>query len=635
MTEATHQTEKLEFKAELKQLLHLITHSLYSNKEIFLRELISNASDAINKIKFDSLAHEEKLEGNKDWKIKIIPDREAGTLTVSDNGIGMSRDSIVENLGTIAKSGTRAFLENLQNKELREKPELIGQFGVGFYSAFMVADRVTVLSRMAGEPRDGVRWESDGQGEFTVENIDKPARGTEVILHLKPEEQGFLDPYCLQQIVKKFSDFIEHPVVMDVEKTDDNKNKTLVEETLNARKAIWLRSKSENTAEEYNTFYKQIAGDIEDPAKVIHYTAEGINQFKVLLYVPAHRPFELQWGGEVKFGPKLYIQRVLIMDHCEALLPPYLRFIKGVVDCSDLPLNISREMLQHNPLLEKIKSNLVRSVLKALEEMKTDEEEKYRKLHRELGAILKEGLSRDWSNREKIADLLLFESLKTPAGEYTTLEKYVEAMPADQKAIWYLIGESREMLEHSPYLETFRARGQDVLLLTDPIDEFALPSLGKYKDRELKGVDRDEPEESKEEAGKKTEMQEQFKQLFDYLRGKLPEVSDIRLSSRLKDSAACLVAGSGSMSAHLERLMQRMGRAEEMEPARRILELNGEHPAVRALQQLYEKDAQDPRVESYARLLYDQAVIAEGSRIKDPASFAQRINEMLVQSVQS
>jgi len=635
MTAATHQSEKLEFKTELKQLLHLITHSLYSNKEIFLRELISNASDAINKVLFDSLGHEEKLEGNKDWKIKIIPDRQAGTLTVSDNGIGMSRESAVENLGTIAKSGTRAFLESLKNKELRDKPELIGQFGVGFYSAFMVADRVTVVSRMAGDPRDGVRWESDGQGEFTVETIEKPTRGTDVILHLKPEEQDFLDPYRLRQIVKKFSDFIEHPVVMDVEKTDENNNKTVVEETLNARKAIWLRSKSENTPEEFNTFYKQIAGDTEEPAKVIHYTAEGVNEFKVLLFIPAHRPFELQWGGEVKFGPRLYIQRVLIMEHCEALLPPYLRFVKGVVDCSDLPLNISREMLQHNPLLEKIKANLVRSVLKALEEMKAEEEAKYIQFHRELGEILKEGLSRDWNNREKIADLLLFESMKTPAGQFTTLAKYVAAMPPEQKAIWYLIGENREMLEHSPYLETFRARGQDVLLLTDPIDEFTLPSLGKYKDKELKAVDRDEPEQSKEETAKKSGMQEQFQKLFDYLKSKLPEVSDIRLSSRLKDSAACLVAGSGGMSAHLERLMQRMGRGEELKSARRILELNGEHPAVRALQQLYESDAQDPRVESYARLLYDEAVIAEGSRITDPTGFAQRINELLVQSVRS
>jgi len=633
MTAATDPSEKLEFKTELKQLLHIITNSLYSHKEIFLRELISNASDAINKIKFDSLSHEEKLEGNKDWKIKIIPDPAAGTLTISDNGIGLSRESAIENLGTIAKSGTRAFLESLKNKETKDQPELIGQFGVGFYSAFMVADKVTVISRMAGDPRDGVKWESDGQGEFSVETIEKPARGTEVILHLKPEERDFLNEHQLRQIVKKFSDFIEHPVVMDVEKTDENKNKTIVEETLNSRKAIWLRGKSENTPEEYNAFYKQIANDFEDPAKVIHYTAEGVNEFRVLLYIPAQRPMELRWGGEVQFGPRLYIQRVLIMDHCETLLPPYLRFVKGVVDCSDLPLNISREMLQHNPLLERIKTNIVRSILKALEEMKTDEYDKYIKFYLELGSILKEGLSRDWNNREKIADLLLFESMKTPAGEYTTLAKYIESMPADQKAIWYFIGENRTMLEHSPYLETFRARGQDVLLLTDSIDEFTLPNLGKYKDKELKAVNRDELEESKEDAAKKTEEQEKFKTLFADLKAKLPEVSDVRLSSRLKESAACLVAGEGEMTAHMERLMRQFGREKDLEPSRRILELNGEHPAVLAVQQLHEKDAHDPRIEAYARLLYDQAVIAEGSKINDPTAFARRINDLLVQSV--
>jgi molecular chaperone HtpG len=321
------------------------------------------------------------------------------------------------------------------------------------------------------------------------------------------------------------------------------------------------------------------------------------------------------------------------MDHCEALLPPYLRFIKGVVDCSDLPLNISREMLQHNPLLEKIKTNIVRSILKALEEMKNDDYDKYVKFHLELGSILKEGLSRDWNNREKIADLVLFESVQTPAGQYTTLGKYVESMPADQKAIWYLIGENRAMLEHSPYLETFRARGQDVLLLTDSIDEFTLPNLGKYKDKELKAVNRDEVEESKEDAAKKTEVQEKFKALFDDLKTKLPEVSDIRLSSRLKESAACLVAGEGEMTAHMERLMRQFGREKDLEPSRRILELNGEHPAVLALQQLHEKDAHNPRIENYARLLYDQAVIAEGSKINDPTAFARRINDLLVQGV--
>jgi molecular chaperone HtpG len=630
MSEATVHAERREFKTELKQLLHIITHSLYSNKEIFLRELISNASDAINKIKFDSLQHEELLENNKDWKIKISVDRDAGTLTVSDNGIGMSRESIIDNLGTIAKSGTRAFLENLKKSDARDRPDLIGQFGVGFYSAFMAADKVTVVSRMAGDPRDGVRWESDGQGEFTVEPIEKPTRGTDVTLHLKSDEREFLEPYRLRGIVKKFSDFLEHPVVMDVEKEDEDKKKTVVEETLNSRKALWLRGKSEVTPEEYNEFYKQISNDHEPPARVIHYTAEGTNEFRVLLFIPKHRPFEFQWG-DLKVGPRLYIQRVQIMDHCEELLPPYLRFVKGVVDSFDLPLNISRELLQHNPLLEKMRNNLVRSVLKDLEEFKKSDYEGYVAFFKELGDVLKEGVSRDWNNRKQIADLLLFESLKTEAGKYTTLAEYADRMPAEQKEIYYLIGESREMLEHSPYLEAFRARGYDVLLLTDPIDEFVLPNLHEYRDKVLKAADRGELEGDKAE---KKEAEEKFKKLFEYLKGKLPEVSDVRLSARLKESAACLVAGAGAMTAHLERLMQRMGR-EELGAGKRILELNGEHPAVLALQELYEKKPDDPRIEAYGRLLYDQAVIAEGSKVKDPAALARRINELLVKDAAS
>jgi molecular chaperone HtpG len=626
MSATVTQPEKLEFKAELKQLLHLITHSLYSNKEIFLRELISNASDAINKIKFDSLQHEDRLEGNKDWKIKIHLDKQAGTLTVSDNGLGMSRETAVENLGTIAKSGTRAFLDALKsNQEVKSHPELIGQFGVGFYSAFMVADKVTVISRMAGDPKDGVRWESAGQGDFTVETVEKPTRGTDVVLHLKAEEKDFLEPYRLQQIIRKFSDFIEHPVVMDVEKETDGK-KTVEEEVVNSRKAIWLRKKTENTPDEYNTFYKQISSDFHDPAKVIQYAAEGVQEFKALLFVPAKKPFEMQWG-DYKWGLKLYIQRVLIMDHCEELLPSYLRFVKGVVDSADLPLNISRELLQSNPLLEQIRNNVTRSILKALEEMKNDEYDKYVGFFKEFGSILKEGPRSDWSNRERIADLFLFESMKTPAGQLTTLSKYVEAMPADQKEIYYLTGETREQLEGSPYLESFRPKGQDVLLLTDPMDEFMVPSLGRYKEKTLAAVDRaDVSEGAVEESEKK-----KFAGLMDALKSRLPEVSDVRLSTRLKDSAACLVAGEGAMSAHMERLMQRWGKAEELGHGnKRILELNAGHPAVQALYQLHEKSPQDSRLEGYARLMYDQAVIAEGSRVKDPAALARRINDLLI-----
>ncbi len=629
-TETVMPSEKLEFKTELKQLLHIITHSLYSNKEIFLRELISNASDAINKIKFNSLQHEELLEGNKDWKIKISVDKDQRTLTVSDNGVGLSRVEAIENLGTIAKSGTRAFLESLKKAGDASRPDLIGQFGVGFYSAFMVADKVTVVSRPAGDPRQGVRWESDGQGEFTVEAVEKPTRGTDVTLHLKEEEKEFLEPYRLRQIVKKFSDFIEHPVVMDVEKEDDKKNKTVVEETLNARKAIWLRSRSENTDAEYNEFYKQITHDVNDPLKVLHYTAEGVNEFRVLAFLPSHRPMEWEWG-EIHYGLRLYVQRVLIMDRCEELLPPYLRFVRGVVDCSDLPLNISREMLQHNPLLEKIRKDITKSVLKALEALKSDEYDKYVSFYRELGAVLKEGLGRDWTNRERIADLLLFESMKTEAGKYLSLAQYVEAMPADQKDIYYLIGESRDLIEHSPYLETFRARGQDVLLLTDPVDEFVIPSLGEYKGKQLKAVDRADLEDGKSEEAKKA-ADERFKPLLELLKSRLTEVSDVRLSSRLKESAACLVAGEGAASAHLERLMRRMGRGEQLGESKRVLELNAEHPAVLAMQKLFEKDTQDARIENFARVLYDQAVIAEGSKIKDPLAFARRVNALLVQA---
>ncbi|MFO0878707.1 MAG: molecular chaperone HtpG [Gemmataceae bacterium] len=622
----TSTPEKLEFRTELKQLLHLITHSLYSNKEIFLRELISNASDAINKIKFDSLQHEERLEGNKDWKIKVSVDREAGTLTISDNGIGLSRETAIENLGTIARSGTRAYLEALRSQEVRNHPELIGQFGVGFYSAFMVADRVTVLSRTADNPADGVRWESDGQGDFSVESHEKATRGTDVILHMKQEEKGFLEEYRLRQIIKRFSDFIEHPVVMNVEREKDGQ-KVVEEEVVNARKALWLRSKSENTDDEYRTFYKQISNDFHDPLRWIHYAAEGAQEFKVLAFLPAEKPFDMQMGGDYDWGLRLYIQRVLIMDHCQALLPSYLRFVKGVVDSSDLPLNISRELLQENPLLEQIRNNVTRSVLKALEDLRDSEYDRYVAFYKEFGTILKEGPRADFANRERIADLFLFESMKTPEGQFLSLAKYVEAMPADQKEIFYLIGETREQLANSPYLESYRRKGQDVLLLTDPVDEFVLPSL-HYKGKSFKPVDRAGATEDPVDEAEKGK----FARLLEALKTKLSEVTDVRLTGRLQDSAACLVT-EGQLSAHLERMMQRWGKGDEMGKAQRILEVNPSHPVMLGLLQLFEKQPDDPRIESYGKLLYDQAVIAEGSRIKDPVSMARRINELLARDL--
>jgi molecular chaperone HtpG len=619
--------EKLEFKAELKQLLHLITHSLYSNREIFLRELISNAADAINKVRFDSLANEDLLEGNRDWKVKLTADEATGTLTVSDNGIGMNRDTIVDHLGTIAKSGTRAFMESLRQRDVKVPPELIGQFGVGFYSAFMVADKVTVISRTFGGPADGVRWESDGQGDFTVEHAEKPARGTDVILHLKEDAKDYLKPWTLRSLIKKYSDFVEFPIVMDVEHEEEGA-KTTEEETLNARTALWLRNKSEVKPEEYDAFYEQIANDTEKPARVIHYTAEGTNEFRVLAFLPAHKPYSFTW--EEPKGLKLYVQRVLIMDSCEGLLPTYLRFVRGVVDSSDLPLNISREMLQNNPLLERIQKNVVRNVLEGLEALKNTEAEKYQRFFEDLGVMLKEGAARDFANRERLLDLLLFQSTATEPGKYTTLAEYVGRMAAEQKDIYYLVGESREFLQASPFLEAFKAKGWEVLLLTDPMDEFLFPSLHAYNEKPLKPVDRGETDVPAESAA---ENAEEFRGLLAAMKGWLPEVSDVRLSTRLKDSAACLVADRDAMTAHYERLMEKLGRLEE--ESKRVLEVNGKHPALAAMKAVFENSPADARLPEYTRLLYEQSLLTEGSRLKDPAGFAKRLSELMARAFAS
>lgn len=623
-------TETLQFKTELKQILDIIIHSLYSHKEIFLRELISNASDAIDTLRFESLTKAELKDiVPTEFKIKLIPDETQGTLTIRDNGIGMSKESIVENLGTIARSGTKTFLESLKKADVKDRPEMIGQFGVGFYASFMVADKVTVLSLQAGSPASaGVRWESDGQGDFTVETIDKPDPGTDVILHLKAEDKDFLQPWKLGAIVKKYSDFVAHPIVMDVVKEDDQKNKTTVEETLNSLKAIWLRPKSEVTQEEYDEFYKHIAHDTAAPARTIHYSAEGAIEFKALLYIPAHKPFDMMWGDSHK-GLQLYIHRVLILDDCEALLPLYLRFVKGVVDSPDLPLNVSRELLQQSAPLEKIKSNLVNKVLNTLDEMKNTEYDAYVGFYKELGVFLKEGAHQDWSNRQKLADLLLFESTKTEAGKFTTLAQYVLAMPSDQKEIYYLTGETREQLEHSPYLESFRDKGWEVLLLTDPVDEFVTGTLTEYKEKKLKPADRG----TLDGAAVTKETKKAFQPLLDCLKDRLADVKEVRLSSRLKESAVCLVADEHAMGAHMERLMHRLGKSDGLPESQRILELNPSHPTILALRGLLAKDAADTRLETFGRLLYDQAVIAEGSKVKDPVAFAQRINELIAKDV--
>jgi molecular chaperone HtpG len=620
--------EKKEFKSELKQVLSLITHSLYSHKEVFLRELISNASDAIDKIRFNSLNNEALLENNKDWKIKIVADTKNKTLTISDNGIGMSKETIVENLGTIAKSGTKEFLDKLKDADAAARPELIGQFGVGFYSAFMVADTVTVVSRTAGDPSQGVKWVSDGQGEYTIETVEKTGRGTDVTVHLKEDETEFLEEWKIRSLVKQFSDFIEHPVVMDVEKEVDKK-KTMEEETLNSRKALWLRSKSEVTKEEYEQFYKQISNDFNPPARTIHYTGEGKIEFKVLAFIPSKKPFDMMFG-ETKVGPKLYIRRVLIMDHCEQLLPTYLRFVKGVVDCSDLPLNVSREILQQNPMLEKIKTNLVKSVLKNLEEMKKSDYDQYVSFYKEFGTFIKEGVYGDWTNKEPLSDLLLFESLKTEEKKYISLAQYVEQMPSEQKEIYYITGEDRETMVHTPYLEFYKSKGWDVLLMSDPADEFILPYLPEYKGKKLVAADKSEIPSDKEKE--QEEAQKQFATLFDAMKSKLELVKEIRVSSRLKESASCLVSDKDAMSSNMERIMQKMGQLDEAKKTERILELNVEHPVVQSLKKIYDANASDARIDVYAKLLYDQAVVAEGSKVKDPTGFAKMINDLLVQN---
>jgi molecular chaperone HtpG len=614
--------ETLAFKTELKQLLQLIIHSLYSHPDIFLRELISNASDAIDTARFQSLTNQDLLEGNSEWSIRIVPNSAERTLTISDNGIGMSRETIVENLGTIARSGTKAFIESLKSANAQQRPELIGQFGVGFYSAFMVADRVTVLSRMAGSPEEGVRWESDGQGEFRIEAALKEKRGTDIVLHLKEDAKQFLDPYRLRTLVKKYSDFVEHPIVLVAEK-DGATN----EETINARKAIWLRNKSEVKEDEYLEFYKHLTHDHDKPLKTIHFSAEGQVEFKALLFVPSHRPFDLMWGDSDK-GLHLYIQRVFIMDDCEALLPRWLRFLRGVVDSPDLPLNVSREILQQSAPLEKIKSNLVMKAIASLDEVRRQDPEKYLAFYRDLGVFVKEGAYQDFEHREKVADLLLFDSTKTEPGKLTALSDYVERMLSDQSEMLYLAGESREILLQSPHLEAFRAKGQEVLLLTDPADEIVIDAVRQYKGKSFKAINKGVADAAVEEEAKT-----KYKPLLDLIQSKLPQIKEARLTNRLKESAVCLTAEDSAFSANVQRLMQRMGQAAP-EPEKRVLEVNPEHPLIQAIESLRFRDANDARLETACRLLYDEALIAEGSKVQDPAEFARRMNEMAVRSLQ-
>ena len=629
--------ETMEFKTEVKQILDLMVHSLYSHKEIFLRELISNASDAIDKAHFESLTNMEILEDEKDWKIKIIADKDAGTLTISDNGTGLTKDDAIKELGTIAHSGTKEFIATLKSKEVKDNPELIGQFGVGFYSTFMVADKVTVISRKAGaSDKKGIKWESGADGSFTVEDVEKENKGTDVILHLKEDEKNYLEEWEIKSTVKKYSDFIEHPVVMDVEREEESKLdktkkvKITKEETLNSRKAIWLKNKSEITEAEYNDFYKHVSHDFTDPAKVLHYKAEGASEFTSLLYIPSMRPVDIYYK-EYKVGPTLYVKRVKIIDHCEELIPPYLRFVKGVVDSSDLPLNVSREILQNNRQIDVIKNSITKKVLGTLSEMKEKEFDTYLKFYKEFSRILKEGVHMDFDRRETIGELLLFPSTKAEKDKYRSIPEYVNDMKEGQEEIYYITGSSRDETLQSPYLEALKEKDYEVLIMLEDIDDVIMSSF-EYKGKKFKSaikgdVTLDESEkEEKEKAGKK------YKKLLDLIQDRLDDVKEVRLSGRLKDSACCLVGDEGEMDLQMENLLKSMGQA--VPERKRILEINPSHPIFEAMNKIFKEDRKSNVLADYTDLLYNQALLLEGSKPKDSAAFAKAISRLMVENVQ-
>ncbi len=627
---------KHTFKAEVNKILDLMVHSLYSNKEIFLRELISNASDAIDKARYEALTNVELAEGGEEWQIELIADKEAGTLTVRDNGIGMTEDEAVEVLGTIAHSGTKEFIKLLESREVENNPELIGQFGVGFYSAFMVADKVSVVTRKAGAAADtAVIWASESDGTYTIEKTTKESKGTDIVLTLKEDEKQFLEEYELRKVVKQYSDFIEYPVVMDVTRSkpdpeDEEKTITEIEqETLNSRKAIWLKSKDEISAEEYNEFYKHVSHDFSDPAKVIHYRAEGTTEFSALLYLPKKRPYDIFYQ-DYKVGPALYVRRVQIMDHCEEMLPTYLRFVKGVVESADLPLNVSREILQHNKALSVIKKNITKKVLDTLAQMKNDEPDAYKEFYAEFGRILKEGVHHDFERRETIADLLLFESTHTKAGETTTLAAYIERMPEEQKEIFYITGGDRASAEASPYLEVFKDKGIEVLIMSDDFDDIIISGLGTYKEKPFQSAikgDLDLGESDKEEQKK------EFGDLLEMMKEELKElVADVRISGRLKNSAVCLVAGEHDLDPKMAKMFEAMG--QQLPKGQRILEVNPSHDLIARMKQVFAADKESTRLKEYIGLLYDQALLLEGDKPRDPVVFSASIARLMAEGAE-
>ncbi len=622
--------ETLGFQAEVNQLLDIMIHSLYSNKEIFLRELISNASDAIDRLRFAMLSDERLGENDTDFKIFVSYDKTARTITVTDNGIGMSRSEVIENIGTIAKSGTREFLQSLTGDQQKDA-NLIGQFGVGFYSSFVVADKVTLVSRKAGlAPEHGVRWESDGRGTYTLENVEKATRGTEITLHLRPDEDDLLDGYRLRTIIRKYSDHISVPIMMRVETSGEKAAEKEEFERVNKASALWTRSKSEITPEEYNEFYKHIAHDFEDPLTYTHSRMEGAYEYTLLLYVPARAPFDL-WNRERRYGVKLYVKRVFIMDDAEQLMPAYLRFIRGVIDSNDLPLNISREILQHNRLIETMKSNATKKVLSMLSDLASKEPEKYQTFWDTFGRVLKEGLAEDHANRETIAKLLRFASTASESEKQTvSLDDYIGRMKEGQEKIYYIIAESHAAAKGSPLLEIFKKKGIEVLLLSDPVDYLIDMELHEYQGKQLQSVAKGEVDLGKlEDAEEKAEQQKNASEAQDLvkrLKQVLGEqVKDVRITTRLTNSPACLVADEYDLDPTFQRLLKATG--QTLPPMKRILEINPAHPLILKLKQ----QTDEQRFADWAYVLYDQSILSLGEQLENPTQFVNRLNDLLAQ----
>jgi len=628
----TSTRETLGFQAEVKQLLQLMIHSLYSNKEIFLRELVSNASDACDKLRFEALTDKALFEGDSELKIRVAFDPKARTVTITDNGIGMSRQEVIDNIGTIAKSGTREFLASLTGDKAKDA-NLIGQFGVGFYSAFVVADRVTLVTRRAGSTAEhGVRWESDGGGEFSLETVNRPERGTEVTLHLRDGEDEFADGTRLRTILRKYSDHITLPIVMKEEEWDKDSGKyrtTGKDETVNQANALWARSKAEITEEQYAEFYKHVAHDFEAPLAWTHNKVEGSKEYTQLLYLPARAPFDL-WDREHRRGIKLYVKRVFIMDDAEHLMPHYLRFVKGVIDSADLPLNVSREILQESRDIKTIREASVRRVLAMIEDLAANQPEKFTTFWKEFGRVLKEGVGEDHGNKERIAKLLRFASThQDSADEVVSLADYVSRMKPEQEKIYYVTADSFAAAKASPHLEVFRRKGVEVLLLSDRVDEWMMNFFTEFEGKSLQSIARGSLDlgklEDEEEKKAQAAASEAHKVLVERITSALGErVKSVRVTLRLTDSPACLVTDEHDMSASLQRMLKAAG--QQVPLSKPILEINAQHPLLQRLGD----EADSQRFGDLASVLFDQALLAEGGQLEDPAGFVKRLNALLL-----